>query len=248
MYQKDSPQTIQSMFNSIAKRYDLTNAILSLNLHKRWNRTLIHHVLHGISDRKVFIDLCSGTGDIAFNYLKSTSTCCNAYLIDFSSEMLECAKAKASQYSFSKCHQISYLEANVQKLPLPDHFANFATMAYGIRNVQNPSLCMQDVFRVLKPGGSFGILELTRPHHRLMHLGHQLYLRTFLPLLGKWLTDNKQAYQYLCQSIQTFISPQELENLLKSNGFVNTQRLSLAGGIATLLVGYKPLHQLSKDL
>ena len=113
-------------------------------------------------------------------------------------------------------------------------------MAYGIRNVQDPSLCIQEVFRVLKPGGSFGILELTRPRSLILRAGHHLYLHKLLPLLGKLLTDNQQAYQYLCQSIETFIEPQEIEKLLQYNGFIQTERLCLAGGIATIILGTKP--------
>jgi demethylmenaquinone methyltransferase/2-methoxy-6-polyprenyl-1,4-benzoquinol methylase len=240
MYHKDSPQTIQSMFNHIAKRYDLTNAVLSLSLHKRWNRALVRHVLQQTPSQHVLLDLCSGTGDIAFDYLRITRSSCHAYFIDFSSQMLEYAKRKATQFSFPHPHQFSYIEANVQQLPFSNQFADCATMAYGIRNVQDPTLCFQDVFRVLKPGGCFGILELTRPRYRILRLGHQLYLRTLMPILGKLLTDNKQAYQYLCQSIQTFLAPQELEKLLKMNGFVRTQSYSLTGGIATILIAHKP--------
>lgn len=239
MYRKDSPQTIQAMFNSIANRYDLANAVLSFSLHKRWNKTLVRRVLTPTSP-PVFLDLCAGTGDIAFHYLRTLTTPCHAYLIDFSSDMLEQAKRKAASLSLPAPHALSYLEADVQELPLPAQLADCATMAYGMRNVQQPARCLQDVFRVLKPGGCFGVLELTRPNNRLLRLGHQLYLRTFLPLVGKWLTANQQAYQYLCQSIDTFIAPQELENLFTAQGFVQTQRYSLAGGIATLIIGYKP--------
>jgi demethylmenaquinone methyltransferase / 2-methoxy-6-polyprenyl-1,4-benzoquinol methylase len=240
MYSKNSPQTIQSMFNSIAKRYDLTNTILSLSLHKRWNRSLARHVLQQKSSKHVLLDLCSGTGDIAFDYLRMSTSSCHAHLIDFSSEMLEYAKRKALGFCLSPPHQLSYIEANVQQLPFPDEFADCATMAYGIRNVENPALCIQDVFRVLKPGGCVGILELTRPKNLILRLGHQFYLRVLMPFLGKCLTNNQQAYQYLCNSIQTFIAPHELENLLKMNGFLHTRCYSLAGGIATILIGYKP--------
>ncbi len=239
MYCKDSPSTIQSMFNSIAKRYDRTNAILSLCLHKQWNRTLIRLVSQRSSPH-VLVDLCCGTGDIAFNYLHTMPIPCQAYLVDFSSEMLEYAKRKETCYRFSSSHQLFYLEADVQRLPLPNQCADCATMAYGIRNVQDPILCMQDIFRILKPGGCFGILELTRPRSPFLRLGHQIYLRTLMPFLGKWLTDNQQAYQYLCQSIQSFIAPEELKNLLAATGFVRTQCHSLTGGIATIIIGYKP--------
>lgn len=237
MYRKDSPATIQSMFNSIAKRYDFTNAVLSFSLHKYWNRNLVRHVRQASSH--VLLDLCSGTGDIAFDYLRIMPSPCKAYLVDFSSEMLEHAKHKASQLKLQPEHQLSYIEADVQHLPLPDQMANCATMAYGIRNVQNPALCIQEVARVLKPGSCFGILELTRPRSRFLRWGHQVYLKTIMPFLGKWLTDNEQAYQYLCQSIQTFTAPEDLQNLLLANGFEKTKIYPLAGGIATIILGYK---------
>lgn len=242
MYRKDSPLTIQSMFNSIAKRYDRANAILSLSLHKVWNRSLVRHVIKRAASHQVLMDLCSGTGDIAFEFLQKAPAPCHAYLIDFSSEMLAFAKRKEAQLPLAGRHQLSYLEADVQNIPLSDNLAHCATMAYGIRNVKDPSLCIQDVFRVLKPGGSFGILELTRPRSPLLRIGHQLYLHTILPLLGKWLTDNQQAYQYLCQSIETFIEPVEIKSLFKQHGFIRTECHSLAGGIATLILGNKPLQ------
>lgn len=153
--------------------------------------------------------------------------------------MLKLAKQKADQINLSDIHSLSYIEADVQRLPLPDHIADCATMAYGIRNVPDPNLCIKEAYRTLKSGGCFGILELTRPNFRILRLGHQIYLRTFIPLLGKLITDNKQAYQYLCQSIQSFIPAEDLEKLLISNGFTDTQRHSLAGGIATVIIGYK---------
>lgn len=239
MYNKDSPLTIQSMFNSIANRYDFTNAVLSFSFHKFWNRALVRSIFQELPLSHILLDLCSGTGDIAFEYLRKSSNPCQVYLIDFSSEMLEHAKRKANQLGFNSLHQLSYIEADVQSLPFPDQFADCLTMAYGIRNVQDPNCCIKEAFRVLKSGGCFGILELTRPRYRLLHLAHQIYLYTFMPFLGKCLTDNKQAYQYLCRSIQTFIAPEELQRLLVVNGFVSTKCYPLTGGIATLIIGYK---------
>lgn len=238
MYRKDTPNSIQSMFNSIAKRYDFTNAVLSLSLHKRWKRTLIKTIRKDLHSR-VLVDLCSGTGDIAIDYLKSSPHPCQAYLIDFSSEMLKYAKHKAEKLNLPDSHRLAYIEADVQQLPLSDQIADCATMAYGIRNVKDPAKCIQEVYRTLKPGGRFGILELTRPDSKFLRFGHQLYLKAFLPFVGKLITDNKEAYQYLCQSIQAFIPPQEIENMLLKSGFKHTHRISLGGGIATVIIGHK---------
>lgn len=238
VYQKEHPCTIQAMFDRIAPRYDLANAIHSLALHHRWKRTFVRHLLSH-QPCLTFLDLCAGTGDIAFDYLKNSSLSCHIHLIDFSLEMLEEAKRKAVKLSLPS-HCLSYLQADVHELPLKDGLANCVAMAYGIRNVQDPSRCLHEIFRVLQPGGRLGILELTRPHHPLFNWGHGLYLRHVLPLMSKWVTHEPQAYHYLCESIQTFMAPQEFETLLQREGFVHTHRHPLAGGIATIFIAHKP--------
>lgn len=237
-YNKNDPATIQSMFNSIAKRYDLTNAVLSLQMHKRWNRALVEAV--GVPAKsETLLDLCSGTGDIALAYLQAAKPACTIYLVDFSAEMLACAKEKCKALELTQ-HRLEFIEADVQALPLLDAVADSATIAYGIRNVKDPAKCFREVFRTLKLGGRFGILELTQPTNPVMRFGHSLYLRTMLPLLGKWLTANQEAYDYLRGSIHTFITPTKLEMLLQEAGFINTYRKPLGGGIATILFGQKP--------
>lgn len=237
-YTKLKPDSIQHMFNNIANRYDITNKVISFNMYNGWNRRLASQTLQPFKDSFALLDLCAGTGEVTFECLKKNSAACQAYLLDFSSEMLQIAKSKAAKLPLNH-HQMEYLEADAQKVPLPDQSIDCATIAYGIRNVQDPAKCFEEVFRVLKPGGCFGILELTRPNHRLLKLGHQLYMSVVMPLLGKLLTSDKQAYQYLCQSIHTFISPQELEGLLKQKGFIKTERTPLAGGIATIIMAHK---------
>lgn len=235
-YNKNDPQTIQVMFGSIAKQYDKTNAVLSFQLHRLWNRKLIQKVIGNASPSN-FLDLCCGTGEIAFGSLKKCPTPCRAFLIDFCEEMLSCAKAKAQNLKLDR-HDISYIQADAQQIPLPENSIKYATIAYGIRNVKDPGKCINEVYRVLKTGGKLGILELTQPKNPFLKFGHNIYLKNILPLMGKLLTSNQNAYQYLCNSIHTFIKPEDLENLLKETGFT-TYRYPLTGGIATILIAEK---------
>lgn len=236
-YNKTDPETIREMFNSIAKNYDKTNAVLSFQMHKRWNDALIREVILPKKPEK-FLDLCCGTGAIAFEYLRNTQSKPIVYLLDFSIEMLTHARDKAEAENLAH-HDITYLQADAQAIPLPDDYIDCTTIAYGIRNVKNPQLCLNDVYRVLKSGGTFGILELTQPVNPLLRLGHGIYLRKFLPVMGKFLTSNQEAYRYLCNSINTFIPPEALENLMQASGFKEIKRISLMGGIATILIGKK---------
>ncbi|CCB85987.1 MULTISPECIES: bifunctional demethylmenaquinone methyltransferase/2-methoxy-6-polyprenyl-1,4-benzoquinol methylase UbiE [Parachlamydia] len=240
-YTKENPESIQKMFGSIAQNYDKTNAILSFQMHKKWNQELVRHV-GGYDESEVLLDLCCGTGDIAFTCLAQSKKKRKAYLLDFCQEMLDCAKEKSLVKGFQR-HQISYLRADAQKIPLESETVSLATLAYGIRNIQQPQECFRETYRVLAPGGRFGILELTKPQNRLLRFGHQIYLKTILPLLGKWLTNNREAYQYLCSSIHNFVPPSEISRMLKEEGFQQVTLSPLFGGIATLFICQKPfLH------
>lgn len=235
-YRKDHPESIQKMFGSIAKQYDRGNAILSLQMHRFWNKKLIE--LTTINNPKILLDLCSGTGEIAFSFLKKAKKKKNVYMIDFCEEMLYYARVKGENLKIDE-HQISYIQADAQNIPLESESVDAVTLAYGIRNIENPLKCLNEVFRVLKPGGTFGILELTEPKNRFLKFFHKIYLKTILPLVGRLLTSNKQAYAYLCNSIHTFIKPEKLEEMLKSAGFSETSRTKLGGGIATIFFGKK---------
>lgn len=241
VYNKKQPETIQAMFGSIAKTYDRTNAALSFFLHRYWNKRLVHAVLKNrVTVPDTLLDLCSGTGDISFNFLQQTSKDSHVYLLDFCEEMLHCAKEKAQKLQWNHTPKFTYIHADAQKIPLPDHCVDCVTVAYGIRNVTDPETCVKEVLRVLSPGGTFGILELTQPMQPILRFGHKIYLQNLMPILGWCFSANQQAYQYLCNSIKTFILPAELEYMLIKSGFEKTSTISLSGGIATILLGKKP--------
>lgn len=235
-YSKQRPESLQALFGSIAANYDKTNAILSFQQHKRWNKALIRNTIGSDRGSVAAADLCCGTGEIALTWLKSERQPHHVYLIDFCPEMLACAEKKALIQRWHAAHQLDYVQADVQTLPLKDDAVDYATMAYGIRNVKDPEQCFAEVKRILKPGGMFGILELTEPSNRFLRLGHKLYLQYLLPTIGKWATSNAAAYQYLSQSIGEFAQPRELEIQLKKCGFAATRIIPLSGGIATIIL------------
>jgi demethylmenaquinone methyltransferase/2-methoxy-6-polyprenyl-1,4-benzoquinol methylase len=230
MYQQSEPETIQALFASIAKNYDLANSLFSFGLHKIWNRTLAQTLTPAYR----LLDLCAGTGEIAWQFLKANPQS-QAFLLDFCAEMLAVADKKGTPYK----ERYTLMQADAQAIPLANSSVDSVSIAYGIRNVKEPSLCFQEVFRVLQPGGRFGILELTRPASRLMRQGHSLYTHLLLPLVGKAAAKNKDAYRYLAKSVATFASPENLEMSLKTVGFQLLERRPLSGGIATLILAKK---------
>lgn len=178
--------------------------------------------------------MCAGTGEIAFGFLKKKREA-QATLLDFSSEMLEVAKSKGEPFKT----RFESVTADAQKIPFPDHSFDAVSIAYGLRNVQNTKLCMKEAYRVLHHSGVFAILELTCPSFPIFRSLHSLFLKTMIPWIGKRVAYNQEAYQYLCDSIQHFIAPQKIEEALLDAGFCSTKRISLMGGIATVILAKK---------
>lgn len=229
MYKRAEPESIKEMFGTIATDYDRANQVLSFGLAKRWNEALVKELTGSH-----LLDLCAGTGEIAFSFLNKNRGA-QATLLDFCPEMLEVARQKGA----SLTDRFETVIADAEALPLENGSVDAISVAYGIRNVNNTFVCLSECFRVLKPQGILGILELTRPSSPFLHLPHQLYLSTILPLLGKYVARNKKAYEYLSKSISSFSSPALLEELLKKVGFQSVVKKPLMGGVATLLVARK---------
>lgn len=238
-YRKDDPETIKALFGSIAERYDTTNAVLSLGLHALWNRRLVTSTLFPASAGPI-LDLCCGTGQIAWTYLKYAAERKDVHLIDFCKEMLMRAQKRADEMSFTAKHNLIFTQGDAQELPLSSASVVAATMAYGIRNIAEPEKCLRELHRVLAPGGRLGILELTRPRQPLLRWGHAFYLRHFLPILGRLCTRNHAAYTYLSSSINSFIEPNVLQRDMEKVGFVETTVTPLFGGIAHLFIARCP--------
>lgn len=236
-YSKNDPKSIRALFDNIATNYDRTNAILSFQMHKRWNAALVRNL--ALDSPKTFLDVCGGTGEILFTYLKNTKKNCHGYLLDFSPEMINCAQLKSEKMKEISHHKISYICADACAIPLEDNSMDCVSIAYGIRNVKDPTKCFQEINRVLRPGGTLGILELTQPSNPLIRRGHSLYLRSILPLLGKFLTKDKAAYDYLCNSIHHFIKPKEMMKILEKQNFVNSKLISLHFGVASIIITKK---------
>jgi demethylmenaquinone methyltransferase / 2-methoxy-6-polyprenyl-1,4-benzoquinol methylase len=230
VYQQSAPETIQAMFASIAEHYDRANTAFTFGLHKKWNQQLID----ALSSSQRLLDVCAGTGEIAFGFLKHNPHA-EAILLDFCPEMLAIAQKKGDPFH----DRFEMIQADAQAIPLADASVDAVSIAYGIRNVKEPAKCFHEVYRVLASRGRFGILEATRPPSRVMKSGHRLYTRLIVPLLGKMAARNKEAYKYLVNSVETFAAPDAVEASLREAGFRHIHRRPLTGGVAMLFTSIK---------
>jgi len=190
-------------------------------------------------DRMIeLLDLATGTGDQLFSILKENKNISSAVGIDMSLQMLEVALKKKKDHP--QKDKILFQRASALDIPYPDESFDCVTMSFGIRNVTCPSSCMQEIFRVLRPGGKVIILESSIPSNVLIKNIHMLYLRGLLPRIGGLLSRKKSAYVYLNKTIESFPYGAEFCKLLEINKFSKPQLFPQLFGAVTIYLAQKP--------
>ena len=241
----DKGRRIQEMFSAIAGTYDLLNHILSMNLDRRWRRKAAK--LAQMSPGQKVLDLCCGTGDLAFTFTEIYPTLQAVIGVDFTEAMLIIAnnkmRARLGKEGIGRCNlpYIKWLCSDAECLPFADQQFDCVSCAFGIRNLQNFFSGLQESFRVLKTGGQLVILEFAMPRNRLSSWLYAGYFRLVLPLIGSIISkDAKGAYHYLPESVRSFSSAEELTETIRKAGFEAVRVEKLSGGIVVSYVGRKP--------
>jgi demethylmenaquinone methyltransferase/2-methoxy-6-polyprenyl-1,4-benzoquinol methylase len=215
------------MFLAIPGRYDLINHIITFGLDWRWRRLAVSTCLEGGPQR--ILDIGCGTGDLAIGLARRTGEEVAVKGLDYSPPMLVLARAKADQAGVAG--RIEFVHGDATELPFPDAYFDTAGISFAFRNLtyQNPGRQqhLAEVFRVLRPGGRYVIVESSQPGPRFIRAVCHLYLRTFVAPVGTWLSGNRGAYRYLAESARRFYTPEEVREMLLAAGFAR--------------VGYRPL-------
>lgn len=224
------------MFGHIAPTYDLLNHLLSFNVDKYW-RWRTTRTVPPDGDGPI-LDLCTGTGDLALAYDRVARGQKRIVGADFCHEMLERASDKIRRAGADS--RITFVEADAQRLPLPDNAFQIVTVAFGLRNVTDTDRGIAEMVRVTRPAGRVAILEFSRPRSRLFGAAYRFYFRTVLPCIGQLISRSKEnAYRYLPASVQEFPDGEALAERLRRQGLVDVRWYPLTFGIATLYVGRK---------
>lgn len=220
---------VRDLFANVSSKYDLMNDCMSVGLHRIWKKDFIKHI--ALRPNMQVLDLAGGTGDIAIGlcankkYLNPTITVC-----DLTFDMLQEGKRKANNKGF---FTLNWHNGNAEQLPYLDNYFDIVTIAFGLRNVANKAKAMQEMARVLKPGGTLYCLEFSPVESALSHM-YDLYSFKILPLIGKVVADNRDAYQYLAESIRTFPNADDLKNMFKNNGFKSCNFKKMSAGIVAI--------------
>jgi demethylmenaquinone methyltransferase/2-methoxy-6-polyprenyl-1,4-benzoquinol methylase len=221
----EASRKVREMFTQIAPSYDLLNHVLSLQLDRLW-RARVARILSPVLKRgdAVVLDLCCGTGDLALALARAGSA--RVIGADFAHPMLVKADIKGGG-------KIKFLEADALKLPFADGSFDLVTAAFGFRNLANYEDGLREMMRILKPGGSLGILEFTEPPVGLVGDLYRWYFRRVLPRIGGMLSGDRSAYTYLPKSVARFFRPGELGGLMEAVGFMRvTYRVWTMGTVA----------------
>jgi len=223
------------MFNRISKRYDFLNHLLSFGLDIHWRRCLLRF-LPRRSDLRV-LDLATGTADVPITLSKNCRNVAHAEGIDMAEEMLEQGRKKILRKNLSDKIQLQKGDAN--HTSFPDNSFDTVTMAFGIRNVEDPMIVFKEIYRVLKPKGRVLILEFSLPSNPFLRVLHLFYLRGVVPLIGGIISGNFSAYRYLNRTIETFPYGRRFCRMLRQVGLQNVTPNQLMGGVATIYQGEK---------
>lgn len=224
-------EDVQKMFGAIAPRYDRLNHLLSLGLDRFWRRQAVRR----LATCKHVVDLCAGTLDLSIELAKqSPETQIDA--IDFSQEMLDFGYEKLTG---TIAKQIQTHCGDVLQLPFTDQSFDGAMVAYGLRNADDNQRALEEVLRVLRPGGRLVILEFFRPDRLTAKIFHATYGRTVVPVLGGLASGHWGAYKYLRDSVRAFHTVAEYQDIMSLCGFHNIQYKHQLGGASTLIYGEK---------
>lgn len=228
-----SGASVRAMFGGIAGSYDLLNHLLSGNQDKRWRRRSVRLLCPRAHE--TILDACCGTGDLGLEILRQQPAC-RVIGADFTVPMLHLAQHKGPDGGNGG---IRYLAADTLHLPFATEAFHAATVGFGARNFEDTARGVDELKRVLKPGGRLMILEFMRPTNPLIVHGFGLFFKRILPLVGKAISKHNAAYNYLPASVGGFYSRSEFEGLLRERGFGNVRSFDYSGGIATAFIAHK---------
>ena len=222
---------VQQMFASIAPAYDRTNSILSLGIHHIWRKKTVQ--VSGAQLGMSVLDCATGTGDLALQFKKIVGPNGQVIGTDFCPEMMETAPTKSEAQQL----HVEFEVADAMNLPYPDHTFDISSISFGIRNVDDPSIAIKEMARVVKPGGKVVILEFGQPKG-IMGLIYDWYSRYIIPFIGGLITGNKEAYQYLPRTASLFPCREEFLTLMKNTEMYSEASFQeLTFGIAFLYKG-----------
>lgn len=223
------------IFSAVAPRYDLMNDLMSGGVHRLWKDAFVGWLAPRPGQR--FLDVAGGTGDIAFRIAERVKGDAAITVCDINPEMLAEGRRRAG--TRANAGAIQWICGDAERLPVPDASADAYTIAFGIRNVTHIDRALADAYRALAPGGRFMCLEFSRCDVPLLDAAYEFWSFKAIPEIGAAVAGDREAYQYLVESIRRFPDQQAFARMIGEAGFANVKVRNLMGGIAAMHSGWK---------
>jgi len=221
------------MFNDIAPTYDKLNHILSFNIDKIWRRKAVRCVRKSISEcnKPNILDVACGTADSTIQIAKTIENA-TIHAIDVSDGMLAIGQVKVKKMKLDD--KIIFYQLAAEHIVFQNDTYDAVMVAFGVRNFSDRMAGLQEIFRVLKPGGTLVILELSTPRNKVLGSLYNLYFKNLLPLIGKCISGNAKAYRYLHDSVTAFPMPDDFIKILETCGFTGIKHKALNLGLCRI--------------
>ncbi len=233
----DKQGLVDDVFHSVARRYDLMNDLMSGGLHRAWKDALVSAV-HPPGSERAFahLDLAGGTGDVAFRIVEAGGPGVRVTVCDINADMLDVGRERAIERGLD--HAVTFEQGNAEELPYPDRTFDCVTIAFGIRNVPRVDRALAEAYRVLKLGGHFLCLEFSSVDVPGLDALYDLYSFQVIPRIGATVTGDREAYQYLVESIRKFPKPKLFASMIEQAGFRRVSFRPMTGGVVALHSGW----------
>jgi demethylmenaquinone methyltransferase / 2-methoxy-6-polyprenyl-1,4-benzoquinol methylase len=235
---EDKQTLVNSVFHSVASRYDLMNDLMSGGLHRLWKDIMVNTLNPPKSDHAfALLDVAGGTGDIAFRAAKAAGHGFRATVCDINADMLQVGRERAIKQHLDD--RTAFVEGNAEELSFADRSFDGYTIAFGIRNVPRIDRALSEAYRVLKPGGRFLCLEFSTVDVPGLDRLYEFFSFQVIPPLGRAVTGDAESYRYLVESIRKFPKPVAFADMIRAAGFSRVNWQTLSGGIVALHSGWR---------
>ena len=225
---------VHDLFSRVAPNYDKMNDLISLGTQRLWRKKLFKKL--AVKPGDFALDLCCGTGDLTIALAQQVGPSGNVVGLDFNEDMLALAYDKVLTAGVEK--EVQLRQADAMNLPYEDESFNIVTIGFGLRNVPDANQVLREVYRVLKPGGKFAVLETSQPTNPIVKVGWKAYFKLF-PKFAKLLHSNVSDYQYLSQTTNKFVSANQLKQMFEQAGYHDVSITKLNLGAGAIHIGIK---------
>jgi demethylmenaquinone methyltransferase/2-methoxy-6-polyprenyl-1,4-benzoquinol methylase len=238
MEKQKEARPLYRIFTAVPPSYDLINRLFTWRLDERWRIKASKECLADNPTR--VMDLCTGTGDLAIRLAKMSGDGIEITGYDYSRPMLDIAVKKARKAGQGK---VTFIQGDAAVMPFPDNHFDAVGIAFAFRNLTykntDSKKFLAEIYRVLKPGGRFVIVESSQPQNLLLKGLFKAYTKTMVYYLGSWISGNKTAYRYLANSVIDYFKPEKVTLILREQGFKEVRHKPMSGGVAAIHVAIK---------